>query len=553
MPLKPTLFAFAGLLSITLGATAARAAEIDTALDETQIEKRFGSLINDDNESDPVETPTDIRPDSKSVRLAGVAIRGLSLFDPIEFLPLYEQQLGHPIDIEALRTVAEQITAHYHQGGYTAARAILPAQKIRNGIAFVDVIEGVINRVRVTGEVHGDRRYLESFLNTLTLDQPIDSDALETARLLLNDLPGIAAYTRIQRIAGSADKFELVVDVRQTHWSGDLEFDNRGSKILGENQGLATLSSFSALGLFESIKLKILETINDNELGYYALNTSWPLGARGLRLNVDSSYTEAEPGAFLSPLNIEVRNTSNSAGLAYPLLRTSRQSLYLDGKLNHYRSKAEVAGSQLTYDEIYSLILGLDYVLLDPGNTYSRYSMDITQGLSGLNRTLLNTADGEVSVGHEKFTVLELAASHRKTLTAKWSLLLKINGQYASRSLPPSQRFAFGGKSMGGAYDPAELIGDHGVAGRAELKYQLEQTFLPGTKAWVYSYYDIGRLWNIATHENDSAASGGLGITASAKHISGSLEIAQPFTRSVFQEGEHGDRSRIFASIKFRF
>ncbi len=546
------LFALAGLLSITLGG-AARATEIDTALDETQIEKRFESLINDDNGSDQVETPTDNRSHSNSIRLAGVAIRGLSLFDPIEFLPLYEQQLGHPVDIDALRTVAEQITAHYQQQGYTAARATLPAQKIRDGIVFIDVIEGVIHRVRVTGEVRGDLRYLESFLNTLALDQPVDSDALETARLLLNDLPGIAAYTRIQRIQGSTDKFELVVEIRQTRWSGDLEFDNRGSKILGENQGLATLTSFSGLGLFERIKLKVLQTTSDNELGYYALNTSWPLGTRGLRLDLDSSYTEAEPGAFLSPLNIEVRNTNNSAALTYPLLRTDRQSLYVDSKLNHHRSKAEVGGSQLTYDELYSLVVGLDYALVDRGNTYSRYSMDVTQGLSGLNKTLLNTADGEISVGHEKFTVLGLAASHRKTLTAKWSLLLKVNAQYASRSLPPSQRFAFGGKYMGGAYDPAELIGDHGVAGRAELKYQLEQILLPGTKAWVYTYYDIGRLWNIATHENDSAASGGLGITASAKHISGSLEIAQPFTHSVFQEGEHGDRSRIFASIKFRF
>ncbi len=553
MPLKPILFALATLSWITLDNTVALALDIDSALDNTQIEKRYASSLEGDIATLQSKPPATATPPTKNIRLAGVAMRGLSLFDPLEFLPLYERYLGHAIDIDMLRTLAEQITAHYHQRGYTAARAILPAQKISDGIVFIDVIEGVVNRVRVTGEVRGDPLYLESFLNAIALEQPVDSDALETARLLLNDLPGISAYTRIQRIDDSTDKFELVVDVRQTRWSGDLEFDNRGSNILGQNQGLATLTSYSMLGFFESIKLKILHTINDDELGYYALDTSWPLGTRGLRLDLDSSYTEAQPGAFLSPLNIEVRNTSNSAALAYPLLRTGEQSLYIDGKLNHYRSKAEVGGSQLTYEELYSLAAGLDYVIVDPGNTYSRYSMDITQGLSGLNKTLLNTANGEISVGHEKFTVVGLAANLRKTLTAKWSLLLTINGQYASRSLPPSQRFAFGGKSMGGAYDPAELIGDHGIAGRAELKYQLEQVFLPGTKAWVYSYYDIGRLWNIATHQNDSAASGGLGMTASAKHISGSLEIAQPFTRSVFQEGQHGDRTRVFASIKFRF
>lgn len=552
MPLKPIFFALTGLTWLTLDSAATLALEIDTALDNTQIEKRFASSIDDDVEVTQTATSTTTS-DTKNIRLAGVAMRGLSLFDPIEFLPLYERHLGHAIDIDVLRALAEQITAYYRQRGYTAARAVLPAQKIRDGIVFIDVIEGVVSRVRVTGDVRGDLNYLESFLSAIALEQPVDSNALETARLLLNDLPGISAYTRIQPIEGSTDKFELVVEVRQTRWQGDLEFDNRGSKILGENQGLATLTSYSGLGLFESIKLKTLHTINDNELSYYALNTSWPIGARGLRLDLDSSYTEAEPGAFLSPLNIEVRNHNNSATLAYPLLRTNEQSLYVDGKLDYYLSKAEVGGSQLTHDELYSLVVGLDYVLVDQGNTYSRYSLDITQGLSGLNKTLLNTADGEVSIGHEKFTVLGLAASHRKTLTAKWSLLLKLNAQYASRSLPPSQRFAFGGKTMGGAYDPAELIGDHGIAGRAEVKYQLEQVLLPGTKAWLYSYYDIGRLWNIATHENDSAASGGLGISAAAKHISGSLEIAQPFTRSVFQEGHHGDRTRIFASIKFRF
>ncbi|MBV1932503.1 MAG: hypothetical protein KUG71_12400 [Porticoccaceae bacterium] len=527
------------------------------ALDSRQQEKRFEEAKENNGTFDTAlnaDQLISIQSGNKAMPLAGIAVRGLNQFQAIDLLPLYEQYLGVNIEVETLRVIANRITEFYRERGYPAALAVVPGQNISNGIAYIDLSEGVISRIRVIGDIRGNSRYLEAYFNDIRLDQAIDRKALIAASLRLNDLPGLSATTHIQALEnGKPGQLELVVVVRQKRFSGDLESDNRGSKVLGKNQGLLSLTSVSALGLFESIKFKTAQTINDHELSYYGLNTRWPIGHRGLQLKFNGSYVDSEPGAFLAPLDIEVRSTSGSGGLMYPLIRGYNRSLYANAQINYYQSKAEVGKDFSVSDEIYSLQMALDYVLIDTNISYSRYSVGVRQGLSGLNKTQLITEEGGESRGQEKFSVAQLSAFYRRVLIDRWSLVLKINGQYASRGLPPSQRFAFGGKSMGGAYDPAELIGDHGIAGRAKMQYLVQRALLPRTQTRLYSYYDIGRLWNIDQHERASAASVGLGVETFAKHLSSSLEIAKPLTRSVFQEANHGSRARVFASVKYHF
>jgi len=67
-----------------------------------------------------------------------------------------------------------------------------------------------------------------------------------------------------------------------------------------------------------------------------------------------------------------------------------------------------------------------------------------------------------------------------------------MQAQYALEPLLATEQFAYGGaqQALGRAYDPAEIIGDRGMAGSLELRMNLS----PEKRFWqamqLYVFYD---------------------------------------------------------------
>ncbi|MBY0354143.1 MAG: BamA/TamA family outer membrane protein [Rickettsiales bacterium] len=98
--------------------------------------------------------------------------------------------------------------------------------------------------------------------------------------------------------------------------------------------------------------------------------------------------------------------------------------------------------------------------------------------------------------------------------------------------LPASEEFGIGGPSFGRAYDLSEIMGDEGVAGSLEVRYQAIPEWR-GLQTVPYIYYDLGKVWNNDTDgESFSAASAGLGVRfAHELGINAQLGLAFPLTR----------------------
>jgi len=70
-----------------------------------------------------------------------VRISGNTLFDTATLHALVADAEGKSLTLSQLSELAARITGYYHNHGYPLARAIIPAQVIRNGIVNLEIIE----------------------------------------------------------------------------------------------------------------------------------------------------------------------------------------------------------------------------------------------------------------------------------------------------------------------------------------------------------------------------------------------------------------------------
>src|SRR5690606_14670082 len=98
--------------------------------------------------------------------------------------------VGGSYNLAGLSKVTDAITDYYRKQGFAVARAVVPAQKIENGVVTLEVIEGRVGKIGA----RGNERYSEQFLQrwgSPLLGRVVRVDELEERLLIIDDLPGL--------------------------------------------------------------------------------------------------------------------------------------------------------------------------------------------------------------------------------------------------------------------------------------------------------------------------------------------------------------------------
>jgi hemolysin activation/secretion protein len=224
--------------------------------------------------------------------------------------------------------------------------------------------------------------------------------------------------------------------------------------------------------------------------------------------------------------------------------------------LGVHNGETTLFGFTESEDRIRSLRLGLQWDAADSFAGLNLLDVEFSQGLAGLGASkngdvLLSRANGRVD-----YRKLTLYAARVQSITPRWSVLGAVTVQRAMTDLLTSELFGFGGEQFGRGFDPSEMVGDHGVAGKLELRYGLRQPFA-WVDAWsMYAFYDAGRVQQRTVapgaEDSESARSTGFGSRFDlARQISLFVEVAKPLGRDVAAEGNRD--ARFFGGLSARF
>lgn len=469
--------------------------------------------------------------------LTSVTVDGVSAYPLKDLAPLYASYLAREITMDDLVKIAQAITDKYRADGYFLTRAIVPPQP-PGGHARIRVYEGYVGEVEVTGDA---APALEAMLAGLTERRPLRLTDLERRLTLAADLPGVQPRSRLEPFLEDPARHKLVVAAGLKRWSGSVYLDNRGAKSVGPVQANTRIARNSLLRSGDQLAISVLTVPDDpgefvqGELSYGASLAS------GARMRAAVSASESRQGS--TPLNNKVGTQSRAASLrvAQPLIRGRKQSLWaavtVDG-----RHVEQVFRNNGAYSDDLRVLRGS--LQADHGGGDSSISgyVQVSKGLEVLGATR------DAGTSHSRYDAdgdfwkVNFGASHYRDIGSRAGVYLAADGQWSPGALLLSEEFAPGGQPYGRAYNYAEISGDSGVAGLAELRYGFAPKKSAITFFQTYVFVDAAKVWNKASAVSVpsaafSSAGAGLRVTLHGR-FTAKLEAARPLSRTPFETGD---------------
>jgi hemolysin activation/secretion protein len=498
-------------------------------------------------------------PGSESVTfvLQSLDVDGAKSVTTSELTAPYKSLIGKQISLAKLYGIANAMTATYRSRGYLLSAVIVPAQTVNQGDVRLQAVEGYLEDVKFEGYL-GNRSGMFAAMRTrLLADRPLRAKVLERALLLLNDLDGIHAQGILQPSA-TPSAADLIVRIARTAVSMSAGANNRGSTFEGPNQKEASISVNSLLGAFESTSLQYLGASKSSELQLFALSHRERLTADGLDLTVSASHSKAEPKltAAFSDFELDTTTTQARIQLDFPFQRTREDTVAARLALTYHDGTTDAFSSPLTKDKIAAVRAGFRWDHLDSWAGVNLVDTEIGKGIHALGAS----SDGSLLAsrigGRPDFGKATLYVARLQSVGAGFSVLVAGSGQYAFDRLLEPEEFAFGGEPFGRAYQPSELVGDSGLAAKAELRWTADLQY--GISTTLYVFGDRGEVWRRLLPEEaglrrtDAASSRGGGLRCSlGPWATAYVEVAKPTDHVISALGNRD--THVFGGFEVRY
>lgn len=535
--------------------------QVPTSAEPQQIEKRFGTETPRTFSPPTIETPAEEssagEDKTKILKLNSLYFEGNTVFSNEELSGLASEYIGKQVSFHDLRNIARNITKKYRDAGYILSRAVLSPQKIKDGAVKIQVIEGYISEVTLSGKVAGDDKIIQNFAEKIKSIRPINSSDLERYILLADDLPGVTARSVIRPSASTPGASELIITLQEKRQEYSVSADNYGSRFVGPYQITGVAAFNSLFGMFDRTTFRTINATQTDELFFFDILHEQQVLSEGTKLKVRFANSESQPGGRLESLDIEGDSKTLEASLEHPIIRSRTTNLTVKSGFKLTDSRTNISGTLLSNDRVRSWTNGLTLDFEDGLNSSNNISFDVVTGFDVLGATEDGVGRSRANGEHE-FNKFTAEYSRLQRITNSVSLFASTAGQYSSNPLLSSEEASFGGRRYGRAYDPAEISGDKGAAGLLEIRYNSDYHSGYVNNMQYYGFYDVAGVWNenilAGEQSKQTLASAGAGVRFNlTKEVTGDVSLAFPLTREVNAEGKSGDEPRVFFSLIKRF
>jgi hemolysin activation/secretion protein len=225
-------------------------------------------------------------PPSAPFLVKSIQLSGNTVFDATTLRALVVDAEGKSLTLPDLGAVIARVSAYYHDHGYPLARAIIPAQTIKDGAVRVEIIEARYGQITLDNHSRVTDSLLQATLAPVQTGQVIGQAPLNRALLLLSDIPGVAVAATLKpgEAVGTSD---LEVQTAGTSAvAGDVSVDNDGNRYTGRARAAGTVSLIDPLHHGDTLSLTGLTSgsgMNYGSVSYEALLNGAGTSAARLR------------------------------------------------------------------------------------------------------------------------------------------------------------------------------------------------------------------------------------------------------------------------------
>ncbi|MBT0571084.1 ShlB/FhaC/HecB family hemolysin secretion/activation protein [Curvibacter sp. CHRR-16] len=472
-----------------------------------------------------------------SFEVKQLQILGNSVFDVDTLHALVADAQGKWLTLSELDLLAKRIADFYHARGYPLARAVTPAQIIRDGKVRIVVVEAAYGRIAIDNQTRLNDKLLKDMTASLQPGNVVEATALNQSLLMLSDVPvGVSAVLQPGDRSGTSDLLLRLTPGPEVE--GNVLLDNYGNSYISPYRVAGTLNINNPMQQGDVLTVGVLGSAQDGGVGhlsYGRLGYEVLLNGRGTRAGLAYSSLDYRLGGAFSTIDAHGTAKVVSEWIRQPLRRSRESNLYFQMQLDQTELLDRIDSSGVRTDrdmEALSLTLSGDYKdqwLSAAVNTWSA-------AWSGSNLSFSNAAalasDADAAKTQGFQAKWNFSASRLQELGSAHFLLISFAGQWANSNLDQSQKMSIGGPYSVRAYDVGSLSGDQGY--RVTLEYRYDAgSWLSGHVQWI-AFVDTASVainrYPWGTSMNTGTLSGaGLGLNwRGLNRWTGLLYIASP-------------------------
>lgn len=507
-------------------------------------------------EPTPGVSPNIIEDVPTKVFIKKFEIIGSTVFTPEELASVLASYTMRRISFTELLAAQQAINVLYVKNGYITSGTFIPPQPLQDGIVTIEVVEGSVEAINITGLTRLNSGYVRDRLEIAT-NAPLNREKLLNALQLLQLDPLIenlaAELTAGTRPASSI----LEIDLREAN-PLDLRFsfDNYRAPSVGTDRRQVKLAHRNLLGFGDRINIAYFNTDGSNALS--DLSYRIPLNPQNGTLGFRFSYTDndiiEEP---FDELDIASENFNYELTYRQPLLQKPTEDLALGLTFSNYNSRTTLDGQSFQLSRgtqsdgethISAIRFFQEYTTRDAQQVFALRS-EFSLGINLFDATI-----NDNDIPDSKFAAWRGQAQYLNLLTNELTLLLRSDFQLADRPLLAVEQFSLGGALSVRGYRQDLLIGDNGLFSSAELRATILRIPQWQTSVQLTPFVDFGKVWNLdnVVLDQNTLVSTGIGLRLQVSdYLAARLDWGIPLV-DLAVEGDSLQEDGVYFSLELK-
>jgi hemolysin activation/secretion protein len=454
---------------------------------------------------------------SPQVYIREIRLTGNTVFTTEQLAEVTGRYTNRHLTSEDLEALRQALTVYYIQRGYLNSGAVIPDQKVKDGVVELRIVEGRLTEIDVTGNERLRTDYLTDRLE-LGAGPPFNVNDLQERIQILLQGPFVERVNAQIEPGDRPGEGRLRAAVTETSpYRLSIGADTDLSPSLGEARGILRGQLLSPFGRGDLLtaEVALAEGLQD-----YTIDYAIPLTARDLTLDIyyEQTYSDVVEDP-LNALDIQGDTWTLALRLSQPVYQTSRDTLTLAAGLDVRESQTSLLGRGFPFSEGVeedgtSRVTVLRFIqewlsrsreqVLAARSTFS-------WGIDAFDATIHGggTPDGDF------FSWLGQFQWARRLGETDSQLVLRLQGQYASDALLPLEQFALGGLYSVRGYRTNQLVRDQGYSASLELRVPVLRREDGAPMLQLVPFVDTGGAWyrnRGDTPDPTTLTSAGLGL-----------------------------------------
>ena len=468
-------------------------------------------------------------------------IKGNTVFEDRELAQQLTPFTNKPLSFSELLQARSAITQYYTERGYITSGAYIPLQRLQDKVVRIQIVEGYLEDIEITGNKRLNSDYLSRRLQTAS-DSLQQEELLSALQLLLQD-PLIASLSAELEAGTRPGANVLEVEVTEADsFKTPVSFDNRRTPSVGSFRRQLAINEGNLFGFGDNLFLAYSNTEGSDAFdGSYAI----PFNARNGTLSVNGGLSSSQ--VVESPFDqLNILGDSHYLELSFrqPVVQTPKSQFAFGITASRRKSdissvleEFDVAPNQLSpgADESGQTRVSALRLFQEWTNRNSREVIALRSQLNFGLDAFNSTVDRSESGPDSRFFAWQAQAQWARELADDSLLLVRGGIQLASTSLLSSEQFGLGGLETVRGYRQDLLLKDNAAFASVEVRLPIFRIEQIESVFQVAPFVDLGTAWNHneqsdtdQTDPTNTLFSVGLGLRLLLERLTARLDYGIP-------------------------